>query len=109
MIVRQIYRGIMTKFLKVDENYTVVYTGTGQQEEIIFDISKGYPFGGTVIITGGSSDVFSVKTKTGNSYQTEIDSVDGKIPHLPIFSKGQGLLVDISSNISQAIKLEIIL
>lgn len=99
----------MTVLIQRDEDKTITYIGTGAQEEILFDKSDGYPRMGTVRVTGGSSDVFALKTKTGDTYRTEIDSVDGIIPPLPIFSKGKGLTVDITDNVSGAIKIEVLL
>lgn len=98
----------MTIILKKDEFKKIIYTGTGDQEEIIFDIFGGYPIGGTINIEGGATDVFTLKTKIAEDWNDSISSSSGKIQDLAIVSKGKGFLLNITTNISGSIKLEIL-
>ena len=99
----------MTKLLKKDESYSVAYTGTGEQEEILFDISQGYQTKGSLRIIGGVDDQFTLKAKIGDTYQDIVSSSEGKIEDLTIFGKSKGIKLDIANNVSGDIGLEIIL
>jgi len=98
----------MTKILKIDESYSKIYDLEGIQEEIIFSKDGGYPTKGTVLVSGGVDDIFSLETKT-HDWNSEVISYNGQILQLPIFSKGQGIRLNITTNASKNIKLEILL
>ena len=99
----------MVKILTKDEKYSVIYTTTGTKEEVLFDIKEGYILGGTIRVTGGSSDIFHLQTKTVSDFKTEISSNNGTIPPLEISSKGSGIRLIIDTNISENIELEVLL
>ena len=100
----------MTILLKRDEGITKVYTGTGEQEEIIFDIKDGYPMKGTLSCIGGSvDDEFVVKEKTNDTWDDVLFSCEGKIPPVPNTGKSKGIKVNIINNVSGNIKLQILL
>jgi len=98
----------MTRYISKDGIDKIVYTGTGVQEDILFKKDSGYSLDGSIRVTGGVSDVFTLQEKLVD-WQDEIVSSGGKIPSLPITGKSAGVRLNIGTNISGNIILEIIL
>lgn len=90
-----------------DQLKKITYTGTGLQEELLFDISEGFPINGTIRVTGGASDVFTLQEKLID-WVDNISSSSGKIPSMPITGKSAGFKLNITTNTSGSIILEII-
>lgn len=81
------------------------YSETGIQNEFIF---MNDPIGGTLRVIGGVDDEFTIETKITSEWETRITSNGGKVSDLSIITKGQGIRVNIGTNTSGSIKLELI-
>jgi hypothetical protein len=86
---------------------TFTYSGTGTQTEITAYDDYGIKPGGTVAAEGGASDVFTIEEKIGGEWYTSLTSSSGAIAPTRMLGSNDAMRLNITTNVSGAIKLSI--
>lgn len=92
--------------LRNNDKILATYEDTGAKNQFMFiDLD----IGGTIRVIGGASDVFTLQSNVAGEWADLLSSSGGKINDVTIFGKTSGFRLNITTNTSTDIKLEMLL